>query len=102
MNTTTVAVMGMSCGSCALSVREEIRDIPGVHTVDVDLGSGTVVIESEAPGPHVSAPSDNASRRPPRPARPWPPEDAGHRVPISIGMHTMLRPALVFAIIAGT
>ena len=49
MSTTTVTVMGMSCGSCALSVREEIRDIPGVHTVDVDLGSATVVIESEAP-----------------------------------------------------
>jgi copper chaperone CopZ len=49
MSTTTVTVMGMSCGSCASTVREEISDIPGVHAVDVDLGSGTVVIESERP-----------------------------------------------------
>jgi len=32
-----------------LSVREEISDIPGVHTVDVDLNSGTVIIESDSP-----------------------------------------------------
>jgi copper chaperone CopZ len=47
MSTTTVIVTGMSCGGCALSVREEIGEIPGVHTVDVDLGSGTVIIESD-------------------------------------------------------
>jgi copper chaperone CopZ len=49
MSTTKVTVMGMSCGSCALTVREEIGDLPGVHTVNVDLGNGTVVIESEGP-----------------------------------------------------
>jgi copper chaperone len=49
MSTTTVTVMGMSCGSCASMVREEIGEIPGVHAVNVDLGSGTVVIESEGP-----------------------------------------------------
>ncbi len=49
MNTTTVTVIGMSCGGCALSVREEMEEIPGVHAVDVDLGSGTVIIESEGP-----------------------------------------------------
>ena len=41
--------MGMSCGGCASSLREEIGDIPGVNTVDVDLGSGTVIIKSEGP-----------------------------------------------------
>ena len=41
--------MGMSCGGCAASVREEIGDIPGVNTVDVDLGSGMVIIDSEHP-----------------------------------------------------
>ena len=30
-------------------MREEIGDIPGVNTVDVDLGSGKVIIESEDP-----------------------------------------------------
>ena len=49
MSTTTVTVTGMSCGHCATSVREEISDIPGVHTVDVDLSSGTVIIESDSP-----------------------------------------------------
>jgi copper chaperone len=49
MSTTTVKVMGMSCGGCALSVREEIAEIPGVHTVDVDLGSGSVIIASDGP-----------------------------------------------------
>jgi len=49
MSTTTVTVMGMSCGGCAASVREEIGDIPGVNTVDVDLGSGMVIIDSEHP-----------------------------------------------------
>jgi len=49
MSTITVTVTGMSCGGCALSVREEIGEIPGVHTVDVDLGSGTVIIESDGP-----------------------------------------------------
>ena len=50
MRTTTITVMGMSCGGCASSVREEIGDIPGVNTVDVDLSSGTVIINSEGPG----------------------------------------------------
>lgn len=49
MSTTTVTVMGMTCGSCALTVREEIGELPGVRAVDVDLGSGTVVIESDDP-----------------------------------------------------
>lgn len=43
----TVTVIGMSCGGCASSVREEIGDIPGVNAVDMDLSSGTAIIESE-------------------------------------------------------
>ena len=49
MSTTTVTVMGMSCAGCVSSLREEIGDIPGVNTVDVDLSSGTVIINSEGP-----------------------------------------------------
>jgi copper chaperone CopZ len=49
MSTTTVTVMGMNCGGCAASVREELGEIPGVHAVDVDLGTGTVIIQSESP-----------------------------------------------------
>jgi copper chaperone len=49
MSTTTVTVVGMSCGACASSVREEIGDILGVNTVDVDLSSGMVTIDSVGP-----------------------------------------------------
>lgn len=49
MSTTTVTVMGMSCGGCVSSVREEIGGIPGVNAVDVELRSGTVIIESDGP-----------------------------------------------------
>jgi copper chaperone CopZ len=47
MSTTTVTVTGMSCGHCATSVREELTEIPGVVSVDVDLASGNVTIDSE-------------------------------------------------------
>jgi len=47
MSTTTVTVSGMSCGHCATSVREELTEIPGVRTVDVDLASGNVTIGSD-------------------------------------------------------
>ncbi|BBX01214.1 cation-transporting ATPase [Mycolicibacterium moriokaense] len=45
--TTTVTVTGMSCGHCAASIREEVREIPGVRAVEVDLASGTVTIDSD-------------------------------------------------------
>ncbi|BBZ21125.1 hypothetical protein MGAD_54600 [Mycolicibacterium gadium] len=48
MRTTTVTVTGMSCGHCATSVREEITEIPGVRSVDVDLASGSVTIDSDS------------------------------------------------------
>ncbi|RAV11982.1 cation-transporting ATPase [Mycolicibacterium sp. GF69] len=49
MATTTVTVTGMTCGHCAASVREEISEIAGVTTVDVDVASGAVTIDSVAP-----------------------------------------------------
>ena len=49
MNTTTVTVTGMTCGHCATSVREEIGEIAGVRAVDVDVDSGVVTIDSDAP-----------------------------------------------------
>jgi len=33
-------VNGMTCSHCVLSVREEVSEIPGVSSVDVDLASG--------------------------------------------------------------
>jgi copper chaperone len=49
MNTVTVTVAGMSCGHCASSVRGEVGQIPGVTAVEVDVTSGTVVIDSQGP-----------------------------------------------------
>lgn len=49
MSTFTVTVAGMSCGHCASSVRDEVGQIPGVTAVDVDLASGTVIVDSDRP-----------------------------------------------------
>ena len=47
MSTQTVTVTGMTCGHCASSVREEVGNISGVTTVDVDLATGLVTIASD-------------------------------------------------------
>jgi copper ion binding protein len=49
MSTSTVTVVGMTCGHCASSVREEVGAITGVTDVDVDLKSGRVTIGSTTP-----------------------------------------------------
>ena len=46
--TSTYTVSGMTCSHCAMSVTEEITQIPGVSSVDVDLGSGQVTIASDS------------------------------------------------------
>lgn len=47
MSTASYTVAGMTCGHCAESVSEEIRTIPGVTDVNVDLATGAVSITSE-------------------------------------------------------
>jgi copper chaperone CopZ len=42
VESTTYTVSGMTCGHCVLSVKEEIGEIPGVQSVEVDLASGRV------------------------------------------------------------
>jgi copper chaperone CopZ len=49
MNKVTVTIAGMSCGHCASSVRGEVGQVPGVTAVEVDVTSGTVVIDSTVP-----------------------------------------------------
>jgi copper chaperone len=49
MSTVTVTVTGMTCGHCASSVRGEVESIPGVTSVEVDLDSGKVTIDSDGP-----------------------------------------------------
>jgi copper chaperone CopZ len=46
VSTSSVTVTGMTCDHCVSSVTEEISELPGVTAVNVDLATGTVVIES--------------------------------------------------------
>jgi copper chaperone len=49
MSISTVTVVGMTCGHCVSSVRQEVGAIAGVTDVDVDLKSGRVTIDSTTP-----------------------------------------------------
>ena len=49
MQTKTYAVTGMTCSHCVNSVESEIKQLPGVTDVDVDLGSGAVTVTSDQP-----------------------------------------------------
>ncbi|MEU8895111.1 heavy metal-associated domain-containing protein [Nocardia sp. NPDC048505] len=49
VSTATVTVSGMTCGGCANSVRTEVGRIDGVTSVDIDLASGRVTVDSTAP-----------------------------------------------------
>ncbi len=49
MATATYTVSGMTCGHCAQSVTEEVREVPGVTDVSVDLPTGKVTVTSEQP-----------------------------------------------------
>ena len=40
----TYTVTGMSCGHCALSVREEVAELTGVEQVEVELESGRLSV----------------------------------------------------------
>jgi len=41
---TQVNVTGMTCEHCVMSVTEEVSEIDGVRSVDVDLASGSVTV----------------------------------------------------------
>lgn len=49
MATATYTVKGMSCGHCVSSVKTEIGRIDGVTSVDVDLATGAVRVDSTEP-----------------------------------------------------
>ncbi|MEU4523522.1 heavy metal-associated domain-containing protein [Amycolatopsis sp. NPDC024027] len=48
MTNSTYTVTGMTCGHCARSVEEGIRELDGVTGVAVDLGTGAVTVRSTA------------------------------------------------------
>jgi copper chaperone CopZ len=53
-NATTYGVLGMTCGHCVQAVSSELRELPGVRTVDVELvegGTSVVRVVSDEPLP---------------------------------------------------
>jgi copper chaperone CopZ len=49
MTTTTYTVSGMTCGHCVSAVSAELRQLPGVSDVRVDLATGVATVISQAP-----------------------------------------------------
>jgi copper ion binding protein len=49
MSAQTYTVVGMTCQHCVASVTEEVSEVPGVAEVDVDLGTGNLVVHSSQP-----------------------------------------------------
>lgn len=46
--TRTYTVEGMTCQHCVMSVREEVGEVGGVQSVDVDLDSGRLTVAGSA------------------------------------------------------
>lgn len=41
-------VVGMTCNSCAMTVSEEVTQVPGVQDVAVELATGRLTVTSDA------------------------------------------------------
>jgi copper ion binding protein len=44
---TVYDIQGMSCEHCVRSVTEEVGEVAGVRSVDVDLASGRMVVDGD-------------------------------------------------------
>ena len=54
--TTTLKVIGMTCGHCVAAVTDEVSKIAKVRSVEVRLEDGTVTVQSDGPlDPHAIA-----------------------------------------------
>ncbi|MFF0147060.1 copper ion binding protein [Amycolatopsis sulphurea] len=49
MTVATYTVEGMTCAHCVGAVKEEVGELTGVNSVEVDLGAGAVKVTSEQP-----------------------------------------------------
>ncbi|MFG3437630.1 heavy-metal-associated domain-containing protein [Nonomuraea sp. NPDC047897] len=49
MSTATYTVKGMTCGHCVSSVKEEVSEVAGVTSVEVDLSTGLLTVASDGP-----------------------------------------------------
>jgi copper chaperone len=64
MNTFTVKVEDMTCGHCKARIEKSLKDAVNPSKVDVDLGSKTVVVETEASREAVFEAIDDAGYTP--------------------------------------
>lgn len=48
----TYTVSGMTCNHCVLSVKEEIAEVTGVESVQVDLATGRVEVAGNGVADH--------------------------------------------------
>lgn len=55
MTTSTYTVTGMTCEHCVRSVTEEVSEVAGVTSVDVDLASGRLTVDGDADADAVRA-----------------------------------------------
>ena len=46
--TATYSVPAIHCAHCAMSIREEVSEVPGVEDVDVDLETKVVTVSASA------------------------------------------------------
>jgi len=49
--TAVFRVEGMTCGLCARSIDEALRDVGGVYSVSIDPSSGRMTVVADAPLP---------------------------------------------------
>ena len=48
MSNSNFTVVGMTCNSCAMTVTEEVTQVPGVQDVAVELATGRLTVTSES------------------------------------------------------
>ena len=59
-NSTEYLVKGMTCQHCVSSVTEEVSEIAGVESVNVDLASGRLVVTGDVTDAAVHAAVEEA------------------------------------------
>ncbi len=48
MTKSNFTVVGMTCNSCAMTVTEEVTQVPGVQDVAVELATGRLTVTSDS------------------------------------------------------
>ena len=48
MTNSNFTVVGMTCNSCAMTVTEEVTQVPGVQDVAVELATGRLIVTSDS------------------------------------------------------